>query len=662
MLPLYRYTILIIFLPLIGLSQHRSNPIDSLIALYDDLGPGDEKINIGQKISEELLFIDRIKAKKYNIETFPQARVSRDPLLKANGYYLNHIFTKKETNSGNYNEFAFLDSSLNILKENYEEIDTDEARLLEYLIHNSRGGNYYNKGEMEKAIEFYQKAFTIAKEINEPKNIAQVNYNIAICHYIIDNYDEAITQLKATYQYASQNKISAIESAALNILGASYQQIDSFAQAKIYVKKAVGLAQKSGNEQQIRETLLNMGLVVEDLAELDSAVYYMEMALDHTIGKEDPLIEAQIYLNMARVESKRDNSDQARKYFVKAENLNNKINRRELDAKLSIDIAGLEYDSKNYKLAYDLLYKGFTAQDSFTAIENRKFIKELELKYGKSEDEKLIANQKLALANNQKKITYLTGGFVFSLLGFLTFYAFYQNSKRNKELVQKKLELKTIEIEAMEKEKNILALSSTLEGQEAERFRIAQDLHDGLGGLLSSVKAHYGKIQKEIKKLESLQVFDTAEGMLDNACEEVRRISHNLMPPLLRSQGLVDAFKGLFNSYRSKNLMIEFDERNMETRLSETQEVFLYRIAQELLSNIRKHSSATKVEVSLYGLDDQIQLIIEDNGLGFTKENELGGLGLISISSRVEYLNGELEIESEPGQGCSISIAIPKKI
>ena len=633
---------------------------DSLISLYSKLEPGDQKVNLGQLIAEELLFTDRITAKKYSAQTFPFARISTDPYLKANGFYLNHLFRKKELESSNFNEFAYLDSAFTILEVHYNEIGLDNAKLLEFLIYNSKGDNYYNIGEMPKAIEFYQKAFTIAKEINEPKRIAQVNYNMAICHYVIDNYSVAISQLKSVYELANRHQISKIESASLNILGASYQQIDSFVLARYYIQKAVDLAQESGDEQQIRESLLSMGLIHEELSKLDSSLIYMQKSLDHTLGKDDPLIEAQIYLNMARVESKRGDGEQARKYFAKAEKLNKLINRTELDYSLLSELAFLEYDRGNFKSAYEMQGLAHAKKDSFTSIENRHLIKKLELKYGKSEDAKLIANHELSILQKQRKITYLSIGGALSTLGLVALYLFYLNAKRRTELVQKELALKTMEVESMQKGRSILALSSTLEGQETERSRIAQDLHDGLGGLLSAVKAHYGKIQNEIFNLESLQIFENAEDLLDTACEEVRRISHNLMPPLLRSQGLVPTFKTLLNSYRSANLHIKFDERNMETRLQEKQEVFIFRIAQELLSNAVRHSEASKIEVSLYGLDEMIQLIIEDNGKGFDTAKMFSGLGLFSIKSRVDYLEGELDIESSSNLGTTISISIPR--
>jgi len=641
-------------------TQESLSKIDSLVKIYETTTSDHEKLQIGQGLADSLMWTDRMKAKKYALETFPLAKVSDDALLKSYGYFLVNAYSGNEPSAKLVNGISFLDTAEMILNENFTEVKPVRVHKLHLLIHNARGLKFYNQGEMDRAMINYQKGLTIAKEQKLMGQIALLNYNISICHFVLTNYDEALIQLRETYEFSHKNGNLMIAADALHIMGASYQELDSLSQAQVYIARALALTKEINHQQAYREVLLSMGSIYEDLDQLDSAQYYLELSLQETIGQNDAVIEAQIYQHMARLESKRGNSNEARRLFDKALTLNNKVNRKDTHYELTIDLAGQEYKDKNYREAYDLLELGHAKKDSLTSIANRKSLAELELKYGKAEDEKLIAKQEVSLLNNQRKITYLTGGLLFSFLGFLTFYGFYQNSKRKRELVQKELELKTIEVAAMEKEQSILALSSTLEGQEAERARIAQDLHDGLGGLLSSVKAHYGKIQSEIKKLESLKVFTSAEDMLDDACEEVRRISHNLMPPLLRSHGLVPAIQGLVNNYQSSTLEISFDYRNMDERLGDTSEVFLYRIAQELLANIMKHARASKAEISLYGLENNVQLIIEDNGIGFDLETFRRGLGIQSVNSRVEYLNGELEIESNIGKGSNISIDIPR--
>ncbi len=644
-----------------GTGQENSFTIEELLQRYNTASSPDEKVRAGHMLSDTFLYSDRIKAKKYAFEVFPLAKKSQDNLIKSNGYLLYHRFKKRELSGNNFNEFIYLDSAEYFV----DLVDTTKSlepyQSIKLQIYSARGNNFYNKGKMDVAMTHFLDALKMAEGLNRKKNIAYLKYNISICHFVLENYTESIELSKKIIDYSRTHQFPEITAGSLNLIGASYQVLDSLSAAKKYFRQALDLALEIKDERTTREAYLTLGSLEGELNQLDSATYYLEKSLEITKDKDDPLIEAQIYLNLARVESKRGATEKAREFFKTAQNLNNKIDRKELDFQLAIDIAGLEYENKNFKEAYDLLNQGHTKKDSFTSLENRAQFRELELKYGKANDEKRIAEQQLNLTQKEKRIGFLSGGFIISLLGLMVAYFFYRNIKKSQAIIKRELQLKNIEVQTLENEKSILALACTLEGQEAERARIAQDLHDGLGGLLSSVKAHYGKIQGEIKKIESINFFEKAEGMLDNACDEVRRISHNLMPPILQSHGLIPSINGLANDFASDNLKIEFEHRNINERLDAIQEIFIYRICQEIFANILKHAEATKVEISFYGLESEVQLIVEDNGKGFDPLKIGDGLGLQSIKSRVEYLKGELGIETEIGNGTIISISIPKK-
>jgi len=305
------------------------------------------------------------------------------------------------------------------------------------------------------------------------------------------------------------------------------------------------------------------------------------------------------------------------------------------------------------------------AQDSVLSLQSRLFNKEklsitkdLNLKY-----ETAINEQKLqaSIADNERKTSQRNVAFA-SILAMLAFGAFFYQRMKSKELNQQKLELiQQKKIENLENERKILSISAMLEGQEKERFRIARDLHDGLGSLLSSVKAHFSNIENEIKQLEKISVFEKAQKMMDNAVEEVRRISQNLMPPILTTQGLPNALRNLVADFGiTNNLEISIDIQKMEERLEINKEIVLYRVSQELLNNIRKHSKAKNVEINLYGLDKNVQLIVEDDGIGFDSSKSSKGIGLISLRSRVELLGGHLELDTAINEGTTVSISIPR--
>ncbi|NND32208.1 MAG: sensor histidine kinase, partial [Saprospiraceae bacterium] len=198
---------------------------------------------------------------------------------------------------------------------------------------------------------------------------------------------------------------------------------------------------------------------------------------------------------------------------------------------------------------------------------------------------------------------------------------------------------------------------------EEERGRIAKDLHDSLGSLLATIKGHSSALEYEVKQLSNLQNYQKTNHLIDEACDEVRRISHNMMPQALISNGLVDALRDLTDNYASTSgWKITFDVVGMKHRLSENYELMIFRIVQELMANIARHAVAQQVLFQMIWKENNLHITVEDDGRGFKLDNgKESGLGMRSIRSRVAYLNGEVEIDSVPGEGTTVSINIPIK-
>ncbi|PKA83517.1 hypothetical protein ATE92_1672 [Ulvibacter sp. MAR_2010_11] len=213
----------------------------------------------------------------------------------------------------------------------------------------------------------------------------------------------------------------------------------------------------------------------------------------------------------------------------------------------------------------------------------------------------------------------------------------------------------------MQQKNKLLALSSMIEGQEAERLRIAKDLHDSLGGLLSTVKAHFSTIRKDVPQLEQLSLSEKTNGLIDEACLEVRRISHNMMPHSLSISGLIGAVEDLGEHLNEEDYAVTVEIKSIPDTLEKTRSVMIYRLLQEIISNIRKHANAKNILIQLIGHNNTIHLLVEDdgNGFDFQEATNNGGLGLKSINSRVQFLDGTIAWDTHPGRGTSINLNIP---
>jgi signal transduction histidine kinase len=199
-----------------------------------------------------------------------------------------------------------------------------------------------------------------------------------------------------------------------------------------------------------------------------------------------------------------------------------------------------------------------------------------------------------------------------------------------------------------------------LKGQEEERSRLAKDLHDGLGGLLSGVKFSLSNMKDNlIITPDNMAVFERSLDMLDTSIKELRRVAHNMMPELLTKFGLDEALKEYVNGINATGLFtLKYQSVGMDTRIEKTTEIIIYRIVQELLNNIMKHATATEVMVQLVKEANRLSIMVEDNGKGFdtVKLKDNKGAGLTSIQSRVNYLKGRLDINSEEGKGTLVNI------
>jgi len=210
-----------------------------------------------------------------------------------------------------------------------------------------------------------------------------------------------------------------------------------------------------------------------------------------------------------------------------------------------------------------------------------------------------------------------------------------------------------------ENEKQLLALNSMLQGQQEERTRLAKDLHDGLGGMLSGIKLNLSSIADHIQSPEKdKQLFLKSIHQLDNAITEMRRVAHNMMPEALLKFGLVEATRDFCQNINESGIIKMKFMYIGELQMEQSREIIIYRIIQELANNCIKHANPANIIVQLTRGEQEMMLTVEDDGKGFVPGSS-NGAGLKNVQTRVDYLKGNLNIESAPGKGTSITIEIP---
>ncbi|WP_413512628.1 histidine kinase [Myroides odoratus] len=269
-----------------------------------------------------------------------------------------------------------------------------------------------------------------------------------------------------------------------------------------------------------------------------------------------------------------------------------------------------------------------------------------------------IQHFKKTLSYKEKVNSYfLVLAIVFATLLFVLLYVYKQ---RTKSMKQQK-ELYNLALEKEKQHAKIATLTALLDGQEQERSRLARDLHDGLGGLLSGTKIQLSTLNHKITDDNQAEMTKSMEH-LDNAVDELRRVAHNLMPDLLLKYGLEEALKEYANRMSTDQLDINVQFLGYTNTLKQDQQLLVYRIIQELVNNALKHASPQQIIIQLAENNDSYLVTIEDDGCGFKLEkvHQTQSAGLHNIQSRVQFLKGELHIHSELNLGTSIDFQFPK--
>ncbi|MEP7166000.1 MAG: ATP-binding protein [Ferruginibacter sp.] len=372
-------------------------------------------------------------------------------------------------------------------------------------------------------------------------------------------------------------------------------------------------------------------------------------------------LKAEAGENIARLYFKLKKNREALQYATEANKIALQLKHFKVVAGTFNLMKELAVVNADYKTA--LQYAGLNElyADSVTNQATQKTTLSLEIKYQTQKKEKEIAELKVIntekeLAAAKRNNLLLIGG-ISAVAVMLSLSLMYLNSNNKKLIAQKEQKLQKEHIKFLEGQQQVISLQGMVNGQETERSRIAKDLHDGLGGLFSTIKMYFSTLKHEQPVLKENELFGKSYDLIDTASEEVRRIAHNMMPEVLLKLGLAAALQDICSNISSgKLLQAKLQAYGMEKRLNASTEIMLYRIVQELLNNIIKHAKATEAIVQFNKDGNKLMVTVEDNGQGFDmySVDDKKHAGLETIKSRVSYLNGNISIDSQKAIGTTV--------
>lgn len=328
-------------------------------------------------------------------------------------------------------------------------------------------------------------------------------------------------------------------------------------------------------------------------------------------------------------------------------------------------------EQEHYKEANTRLLHYISVSDTLSKIKQNELLSKSIEKY----ENKTFREGKIELAQDKRlfelksrrsnfTLIGLLSGIAFILLAVFLIVLFYQQKLSASDIILKQSEqINTQKIKELKQSIALNNLESMIKGQEEERERIAKDLHDSLGGLLSTIKLRYDNLIYEMSGIHKTSEQQRVHDLIDEACSEIRSIAHDLTPGALEELGLIEAIQDMLNRYDKSGQIITFQYYGFseQTVLDSEISIYVYRIIQELVNNAFKHAEAKEILVQISLMEDQLEVIVEDDGKGYSESAIKKGMGLENIKSRVYYLKGELSVKSESGSGTSSYIVIPLK-
>jgi signal transduction histidine kinase len=524
-------------------------------------------------------------------------------------------------------------------------------------------GNVYTySGDYPEALDAY--LISLAAYEKEKNVIDQINVlnNVGLVYNGIGNYEKAEKTYLKSLDLIEKNNLEKEKISALVNLGSVYTNLGKPEKNKELLLEALALCEKYNNPEFEGQIQNNLGNVAYYEGNYAQALVGFKAGLEIAISVKNKHEQALCHSNIGWANLMLGNEKECFEAFEKAYALAIEIKSNEKRMMALEGLADASEHFGNYKEA--LVYKNqfFALKDSVLGEKAQTKIAELEALYENEKKENEIQDLKqkeelstLQIRENDLLISRLNWQrigltlLIFMLLLIAFFSWRFYHTKKEREKNQALL---------AERERGLQAV---FDATEEERKRISRELHDGIGQQMSGLKLAWQNLSISAKGLtdtEKQKLKELSE-ILDSTATEVRTLSHQMMPKVLESFGLVPAMDEMLEkALQLTALKYQFEHYNLDQRLPQRVELAVFRIAQELINNVIKHAKASFVSVQLFKNQQQLILIIEDNGTGIAKNETGDGHGLLNIRSRLNTINGQINFETSVSAGTAATVRI----
>lgn len=569
-----------------------------------------------------------------------------------------------------YNDIAIVhidkneyDDAIFLLNESLKLRIGLKDELGQAAVYNKLGIVYQEKFQLQQALDYNYKALDIYERHGQKFYLTYVLNNIGVLHFNLREYDKAVDVHNRALQMRKEiGDTYGVAASYGNLANVYYENKDTLKAIENW-EFAISNFRSMNKPEELAVQLNNLGGLLVVRKQYRKALPMLEEAYEIRKNLNDKKAIASVLISLGEAQMMSGDFANSKRSLHESLSLSSQIDTRHEMLFAYMKLAKLSAFLNQPDSAYYYMEQYSLLKDAVFNDDLKEQVAEVRTKYETEKKEKLLLQEQarsehLALekaqaelrAGQRMKWIWILGSGSIALL-FLALFIIQRN--RRKLQAEKDAEI------IREREKGIEAV---ILATEEERKRIARELHDGIGQQLGGLKLAFQQLAGRVKEKipdEGIKMEELTK-IIDDSAVEVRGISHQMMPKVLQEIGLVPAIEDMLRkSLGQTSIQYEFESYGIENRFSEKVEVSLYRICQELVNNILKHSGANRVTVQLFQNKGFLIMIVEDNGKGFSDKDKKEGIGMMNISTRINTIHGEVNFEPSPGAGTVATIRVP---
>ena len=677
-------------------------------------------------MAQKTMSINKIEDQKVT-ELFYNLNNGYDQKAYQDAHRLLHTSKSKKTITNTnlllayyHNKYVSIDSSTYYTKQalkGKESVSDSLGIRLTILSYQLLAINNNNKGLYQESKKWHIKGVELSEKHNETNLYFTHLHGLASVYVTLNQTQEALELFEKCIKNSNDEDI--ILGSYIN-LGAIYSSLSKYELSNSYLQKAKDICEKDTyRKQALANVMINIGDNYLSAGETDKGILALneakkisyqnrfqdlELIVLGKIGKvffnekkdddallvfSDALIKAMTlgnldiemnsYLMLEKLSARRDDYKSAYRYGKRFYEIKDSIANSQAEKEinnLEIKFKTLEKEKTIKLLKIENLNKSLSIKNQNADIEKYKLQKTiiakqnenqvLQLQNGveKRKNEITLLKEREALKavelDREKTIKYIVLVAFFILLvpivGLLINY--YQKLQAQSLLNSKEKEINEQQVISLKKDQELKLIKASIRGQDQERKKIAQEMHDSVGGNLAAMKLQFSQLSKHPEKLKLIY------SQLDDTYEQVRNLSHNLLPKKIRENDFVFLIKEYINTVEEASEItfnVSFFDEFKINALNKILQNELFSVFQELTTNTLKYAKATTIDIQLDLLNECLFFVYEDDGIGFDLSKTTLGIGLTNIKNRVDNYNGILHIDSQPNRGTNINIEIPLK-